>query len=158
MNIFYDSSAQFSIEKIFEMYTNSHSETINIIGLLQYSYIQPKYETISPCNIKIHTQDDKKIITTEKYIHNYMINEEHSVTTYAESAQEQNICAFYDNDDYVISRDVFMGYPEANKPQFTMDEYLYIDNNNNNNIDDQYDATVYYHIDSINTLFPIDLM
>ena len=52
-----------------------------------------------------------------------------------------------------------MGYPEANNPQFTMEEDLYIDNNNNNNkIDDQDDATNDYHIDSINTLFPIDLL
>ena len=156
MNTFYDSSAQFSMENFFEMYINSHSETINIIELLQYSYIEPKYETMSPCDMKIHTQDDKKIITTEKDTHNYMVNEEHSVTIYAETAQEQNICAFYDDDDYVITHDVFMGYPEADNPQFTMEEYLYIDNNNN--IDDQDDATVDYHIDSINTLFPIDLM
>ena len=116
------------MEKIFEMYINSHSETINIIELLQYSYIQPKYETISPCDIKIHTQDDKKIITTEKDTHNYMVNEEHSVSIYADTTQQQNICAFYDDDDYVITHDVFMGYPEADKTQFTMNEYFY--NNN----------------------------
>ena len=45
-----------------------------------------------------------------------------------------------------------MGYPEADKTRFTMNEYLYIDNNN------IYDATVDYHIDSINTLFPLDFM
>ena len=139
------------------MYINSHSETINIIDLLQYSYIEPKYQTISPYDMKICAQDDKKIITSEKETHNYMLNEEHPVNIYTDTAQEQNICAFYDDDDYVITHDVFMGYPEANKPQFNMDEYLYIENNNNN-IDDQDDATVDYHIDSINTLFPIDLM
>ena len=160
MQTIYDSSAEFSMEKIFELYINSHSETINIIELLQYSYIKPKYETMSPCDMKIHTQDDKKIVTNEKEIHNYyMINEQHSVTSYAETAQEQNMCAFYDDDDYVITCDVFMGYPEANNPQFIMEEDFYIDNNNN--IDDQDDATaatVDYHIDSINTLLPIDLL
>ena len=82
-----------------------------------------------------------------------MVNEEHSVNIYTETAQEQNICAFYDDDGYDIIHDVFMGYPEADNTQFTMKEYFY--NNNNNNIDD---ATVDNHIDSINTLFLIDLM
>ena len=101
--------------------------------------------------MKICTQDDKKIITSEKETHNTISNEKHPVNIYP--AQEQNICAFYDDDDYVITCDVFMGHPEADKTQFTMNEYFYIDNNNNIN-----DATVDYHIDSINTLFLIDLM
>ena len=117
MDTFFDSSAQFSIEKIFEMCINSHSETINIIDLLQYSYIEPKYQTISPYDMKIRTQDDKKIITSEKETHNYMLNEEHPVNIYTDTAQEQNIFAFYDDDDYVITHDVFMGYPEADKTQ-----------------------------------------
>ena len=101
--------------------------------------------------MKIPAQDDKKIITSEKKTHKTISNEEHPVNIYP--AQEQNICAFYDDDDYVITHDVFMGYPEADNTQFIMKEYLYINNNNNND-----DATVDYHIDSINTLFPIDLM
>ena len=157
MQTFYDSSAEFSMQKIFELYINSHSETINIIELLQYSYIEPKYDTMSPCDMKIDTQDDKKIVTTEKEIHNYyLINEQDTVTSYGETAKEQNMCAFYDN-DYVITRDVFMGYPEANNPQFIMGEDLYIDNNNTDDQDDAA-ATVDYHIDSINTLLPTDLL
>ena len=128
MDTFFDSSAQFSIENFFEMCTNSHSETINIIDLLQYSYIEPKYQTISPYDMKIHAQDDKKIITNEKETHNYILNEQQPFNIY--TAQEQNICAFYDDDDYVITHDVFMGYPEADKIQLTMNEYFYIDNNN----------------------------
>ena len=103
--------------------------------------------------MEMDTHDDKKIDTTEKEIHNDCVtNEQDSVTSYDETAQEQNMDTF-DENDYVITHDVFMGYPEADKTQFTMNEYFYIDNNNN--IDD---ATVDYHIDSINTLFPIDLM
>ena len=101
---------------------------INIIELLQYSYIKPEYETIPQCDMKIHTQDDQKIITTKKETHNYMVNEEHSVSIYAETAQEQNICAFYDDDDYVLTHDVFMGHPEGDKTKLTMIEYFY--NNN----------------------------
>ena len=52
----------------------------------------------------------------------------HPVNIYL--AQEQNICAFYDDDDYVITHDVFMGHPEADKTQFTINEYFY----NNNQI------------------------
>ena len=54
-----------------------------------------------------------------------------------------------------------MGYPEANNPQFIMEEDLYSDDNT----DDQDDAAaaaaaaaVDYHIDSINTLLPLDLL
>ena len=73
---------------------------------------------ISPYDMKIPAQDDKKIITSEKETHNYMLNEEHPVNIYTDTAQEQNICAFYDDDDYVITHDVFMGYPEAANPEF----------------------------------------
>ena len=127
MDTFFDISTQFSIKKIFEMCINSLSETINMIDLLQYSYIEPKYQMISPYDMKIPAQDDKKIITSEKETHNTISNEEHPVNIYP--AQEQNICAFYDDDDYVITCDVFMGHPEADKTQFTMNEYFY--NNNN---------------------------
>ena len=120
MDTFFDISTQFSIKKIFEMCINSHSETINMIDLLQYSYIEPKYQMISPYDMKIPAQDDKKIITSEKETHNTISNEEHPVNIYP--AQEQNICAFYDDDDYVITHDVFMGYPEADKTQFTMNK------------------------------------
>ena len=157
MDRFYDSSAEFSMEKIFEFYINSNSETINIIELLQYSYIEPKYETMSPCDMKMDTQDDQKIVTTEKEIQNYyVINEQDSVTSYDETAQEQNMDTF-DEKDYVITRDVFMGYSEANNPQFIMGEDLYIDDNTDDD-DDAAAAAADYHIDSINTLFPIDLL
>ena len=126
MDTFFDISTQFSIEKIFEMCINSHSETINMIDLLQYSYLEPKYRMISPYDIKIPAQDDKKIITSEKETHNYILKEEHPVNIY--TAQEQNICAFYDDYNYVITHDVFVGNPEADKTQFTMNEYFY--NNN----------------------------
>ena len=59
---FYDTTGQVSIENIIEFYVNSNSENINILNLLQYSYIDPEYETISPYDIKIDT--------TEKQIHN----------------------------------------------------------------------------------------
>ena len=109
------------------MCINLHSETIIVIGFLKYSYIEPKYQMISPYDMKIPAEDDKKIITSERETHNYILNEEHPVNIY--TAQEQNICAFYDDDDYVITHDVFMGHPEADKTQFTMNEYFY--NNNN---------------------------
>ena len=92
MDTFFDISTQFSIEKIFEMCINSHSETINIIDFLQYSYIKPKYQTISPYDMKIPAQDDKKIITSEKETHNTISNEEHPVNIY--TAQEKTSVLF----------------------------------------------------------------
>ena len=109
---FYDTTGQVSIEKIIEFYINSNSENINIMNLLQYSYIDPEYQTISPY--------DMEIDTTEKQIH----NEQYSYDT----DQEENMDTF-DENDYIITHDVFMGYPEADKTQFTMNEYFY--NNNN---------------------------
>ena len=105
---FYDTTGQVSIEKIIEFYINSNSETINIIELLQNSYIDPKYETISPCDMEMDTHDDKKIDTTEKEIHNDCVtNEQDSVTSYDETAQEQNMDTF-DENYYVITHDVFI--------------------------------------------------
>ena len=84
---FFDTSAEFSMEKIFEFYTNSNGETINLLELLQYSYIEPKYVTISPCDMKMDTHDDKKMYTSEKEIHNDCVkNDQDSVTLYDESA------------------------------------------------------------------------
>ena len=74
MDTSFDISTQFSIERIFEMCINSRSETINMIDLLQYSYIEPNYQIISPYDMKIPAQDDKKIITSEKETHNTISN------------------------------------------------------------------------------------
>ena len=50
---------------------NSTGETINLLELLQYSYIDPKYESISPHDLdksykKMDTHDDMKMETSEK--------------------------------------------------------------------------------------------
>ena len=53
-----------------------------------------------------------------------------------------------------------MGYSEANNPQFIMGEDLYIDDNTDDDDDAAAAAAAAadYHIDSINTLLPLDLL
>ena len=159
---FFDTSAEFSVEKISEFYSNSTGETINLLELLQYSYIPTKYETISPCDMKMDTHDDKKMYTPEKEIDNdYVKNDQDSVNLYDESAQQENMDTL-DENNYFVTHDVFMGFPEANNPQFTNGEDLYIDEDTDDH-DDAAAATAAaaaadYHIDSMDTLPTLDLL
>ena len=154
----YDSSAELSMEKITDIY---NGETINLLELLLYSYIDPKYKTISPHDLdksdkKMDTHD-KKMETSEKEIYtDGETTEEDMVTQYDQTAQEQDMDTF-DENDCVITRDVFMGYSEAKKPQFIMEHDLYIHDNDGE--DAAAAAADYdYLLDSINTLLPLDLL
>ena len=155
IEIFFDTSTELSMEKIFEFYTNSTGETINLLELLQYSYIQPNYETISPFDMKMDTHDDKKMYTSEKDIDNDCVkNDQDPVNLDDESAQQENMDTL-DENNFIITCDVFMGFPEAKNPQFIFGEDLYI----NDYTDDHYvtAAAADYHIDSIDTFLPLDL-
>ena len=44
----YDENSQFSMKKAREFYTNSTGDTFNVLELLDYCYINPNYESISP--------------------------------------------------------------------------------------------------------------
>ena len=105
---------------------NSNGQTINLPELLLYSYIGPKYETLSPHDIektdkKMDNHDDKKMVTTEKEIYtDGETTEEDLVTQYDQTTQEQDMDTF-DENECVITRDVFMGYSEAEKPQYIME-------------------------------------
>ena len=146
----YDSSAELSMEKITEFYMNSNGETINLLELLQYSYIDPKYKTISSHDLdksdkKMDTHD-KKMETSEKEIDtDGETTEEDMVTQYGQTTQEQDMDTF-DENECVITNDVFMGYSEAEKLQFIMEHQLCIH-------DDDDDV-----LDSTNTFLPLDLL
>ena len=69
--IYDENSSQFSIKKAREFYTNSTGETINLLELLNYCYINPNYESISPhdhdkSDKKMDNHDDMKMETSEK--------------------------------------------------------------------------------------------
>ena len=107
--------------------------------------------------MKMDTHDDKKMYTSEKEIDNDCVkNDQDSVNLYDESAQQENMDTL-DENNYVITRDVFMGFPEANNPQFIFGEDLYIDEDTDDHDDAAY-AAADYHIDSMDTLLPLDLL
>ena len=84
-----------------------------------------------------------------------MKNYQDPVNLYDESAQQENMDTL-DENNYIITCDVFMGFPEANNPQFIFGEDLYIDDDT----DDHYVAAAAadYHLISMDTLLPLDLI
>ena len=100
--------------------------------------------------------DDKKMNTTQKEIYtdgettdgettDGETTEEDLVTQYDQTAQEQDMDTF-DENECVITHDVFMGYSEAEKLQFIMELQLCIHDDDD------------YVLDSTNTLLPLDLL
>ena len=61
------------MKKAREFYTNSTGDTINVLELLDYCYINPNYESISPYDLdkgdkKMDNHDNMKMETSEKGI------------------------------------------------------------------------------------------